>query len=112
MLRLKHHAPRTTAVRARWLLDELSVSSEVGRAQCANGEDEKAEYGIRDAPWAGAAPTPVGSEPIFYESAAILLYRAARQQRSPGRAVPTESIAIARPGNSPAAPPNRFTARA
>src|SRR4051794_3745039 len=76
MLKL-YYVPRTRAVRARWMLEELGVPHELHRVDLANGEHRSPEYLARVHPL-GHVPVLVDGETAIFESAAIIAYLADR----------------------------------
>jgi glutathione S-transferase len=69
-----YFAPRTRAIRPRWLLEELGVPYELVRLDRAKGEHKTPEY-LKIHPH-GAVPALVDGDLTLIESAAICMYLA------------------------------------
>jgi glutathione S-transferase len=69
-----YYAPRTRAIRPRWLLEELSVPYELVRLDLSKREHKTAEY-LKIHPH-GAVPALVDGDLTLIESAAICMYLA------------------------------------
>src|SRR4051794_10991556 len=69
-----YYAPRTRAVRPRWLLEELGVPYQLKRLDLSKGEHKTADY-LKVHPH-GVVPALVDDDVTMFESGAICMYLA------------------------------------
>jgi len=69
-----YHAPGTSALRCRWMLEELGAPYELVNLSLAAGEHKRPEY-LQIHPL-GSVPALVAGEQAFIESAAIVMHLA------------------------------------